>query len=372
MITAIIELIIVLIGLTATAVLFYRFPRLPAETAQPEKLQTVSVIIPARNEEKNLTLLLGDLQRQTMRPLEIICVDDASEDNTAAVAQAFDTHLVSILDKPEDWTGKTWACQQGADTAQGELFLFLDADVRLAENGLPRLLAAYSKTGGTISVQPYHRTEKNYEQLSFIFNLVQIAANGTALPRGISAGLYGPVILICRTDYFSIGGHSAVKSSIVEDMSLGICLKARGLPFHNFVGDGDISFRMYGSGFQSLLEGWIKNLASGAAKTSPTTLLLVFFWVSSMVSVPYHLIAALVESNWTWAWFYGVLYIIWVVLLFLLSKQIGRFRAWPTLLFPIPLAVFLGVFLLSAVKRIFRLKVRWKGRDIPAEGTPCD
>jgi len=54
-----------------------------------------------------------------------------------------------------------------------------------------------------------------------IFNLVQIAANGTALPKPRNIGLYGPVILISRQDYEKAGGHRRVKSSVVDDMALG-------------------------------------------------------------------------------------------------------------------------------------------------------
>jgi 4,4'-diaponeurosporenoate glycosyltransferase len=178
--------------------------------------------------------------------------------------------------------------------------------------------------------------------------------------------------LISRTDYDALGGHSAVKESIVEDMSLGLRLKSLGLPFHDFIGDRDISFRMYGGGPKSLLEGWTKNLASGAATISVPVFLLTFLWISSLISVPYHLILALGTSNFTGVAFFAILYAVWSALLLLLSKKLGRFSPWALLLFPIPLIVFAIIFVLSAVKKIFRLKVRWKGRDIPLEGTQCD
>ena len=372
MISSILETAIVLIGLAATAVLFYRFPRLPAKTVQTNTPPTISVIIPARNEEKNLGLLLGDIALAEIRPFEVICADDASEDRTAELAREYGVRLISIFDKPEGWNGKSWACQQGAEAAKGEILLFLDADVRLSKDGLSRLIRAYMANGATISVQPFHRSEKCYEQLSLIFNLVQIAANGTALGWGKPIGLYGPVVMISRSEYFAGGGHEAVRDSIVEDMAMGMHLSDLGFCFRDFVGDGDISFRMYGGGVKSLLEGWTKNLASGAARTSIPVFVLVFFWISSLISVPYHMIAALFASDWKLFALYGVLYIIWVLLIRLLSTKIGRFRVGSALLYPIPLAVFLGIFALSAVKKTFRMKVRWKGREISMEGEKCD
>jgi 4,4'-diaponeurosporenoate glycosyltransferase len=372
MIGAIIETVIIVIGLAATVILFYHLPGLAMESEPPEVLPTISVIIPARNEEQNLGLLLSDLQKQAMNPYEIIVVDDASEDDTAAIARAHGVRLVSIKHKPEDWTGKTWACQCGAEAARGDLLLFLDADVRLSVNGLRKLVSAYAKHRSTISIQPYHRTVKPYEQCSLIFNLVQIAANGSALPWHSPEGLFGPVILISQEDYTTLGGHKAVKTSIVEDMSLGLQLNRLGLAYHVFIGDHDISFRMYSGGLRYLLEGWSKNLAAGAAKTPLPVFLLVFLWISSMMSVPYHIIAALAAADWFWVCLCGAVYIIWVMVLRKLSRQIGHFSLWSSIAYPLPLLVFLGVFLLSSFKKIFRLKVRWKGRAIATETKKCD
>jgi 4,4'-diaponeurosporenoate glycosyltransferase len=67
--------------------------------------------------------------------------------------------------------------------------------------------------------------EKAYEQLSLLFNLIQVAANGAALPRPLGLGLYGPIILISKNDYITSGGHESVSKSVVEDMALGRRLK---------------------------------------------------------------------------------------------------------------------------------------------------
>lgn len=367
MIGQILELAIVLAGLMATAVLFYRIPRLSKKVMCAEAIPTFSIIIPARNEEQNLSLILDDLKKQSLSPLEIIVVDDMSEDRTTAVARSYGVRLISVNQKPEGWTGKTWACQCGADAAGGELLVFLDADVRLGDNGLRRLVSAYMVEHCTISVQPWHQTERAYEQFSMFFNLIQIAANGTALPWHCPAGLYGPVILISGKDYRKVGGHQAVKDSIIEDVSLGLRLDQLGHPYHIYIGDKDISFRMYAGGLQSLLEGWTKNLASGAASTHPVIFALVFLWISSLASAPFHLVFALIGAQWVWTALYGFLYAVWVMVLIGLTKKIGRFFRGAVVLYPLLLLIFLYVFILSAIKKIFRLKVRWKGRTLATE-----
>lgn len=368
----IIEIVIVLIGLAVTAVLFYHFPRLPETRSMDGHFPTISVIIPARNEEKNLPLLLKDLHTQSEAPFEIICVDDESSDSTAQIGESHGVRVLSLRDKPQGWTGKSWACQNGANAATGELLLFLDADVRLEQNGILRLMEAYSDYNCTISVQPFHKTEKAYEQFSMLFNFIQIAANGTALPKPLGVGMYGPVILISKSDYNKIGGHENVRKSIVEDMALGARLKEVGIPYMLFVGDKDISFRMYGDGLKGLLQGWIKNIAAGALKTPPHVLGMVFFWIASLISVPLHVISFAVSGNILWILIYSLLYIIWVVLLSFYSKRIGKFRLWAIAFYPILMVGFLGIFAVSIFKKAFGLKVIWKGRTIAKEEKPCE
>jgi 4,4'-diaponeurosporenoate glycosyltransferase len=79
----------------------------------------MSVIVPARDEERSLPRLLRSLAGQTMPPLEVIVVDDHSRDDTAARAAAAGARVLSSAPLPDGWTGKTWACHQGAAVKLG-------------------------------------------------------------------------------------------------------------------------------------------------------------------------------------------------------------------------------------------------------------
>ena len=357
------DLIVILLGYCAFALLFWRIPHLPRGGEAPSR--KISVIIPARNEEKTLPLLLQDLKEQDYAPHEIIVVDDDSEDDTAAVAHAFGVNVVSLRGKPSGWVGKSWACQSGAEAASGESILFLDADVRLSPDGLRRIAAAHEACGA-VSVQPFHATQRWYEQGALVFNLVQIAANGSALPRQIDLGLFGPVIALSREDYFAIGGHSRVKSAVVEDMALAEQLRCANIPFRIFVGDRGVSFRMYPAGFLLLWQGFSKNLATGAAKTPAWLFLLVALMIASMTSVALNLVESLLLGMPLF-WLYGACYVLWIVLLFFISARLGRFHPLSVLLYPLPLSVFFAVFLHSAAIRLFHGKVKWKGRALELE-----
>ena len=367
---SIIEILIVFVGLAFTPLLFYRFPRL-AKSRSTANLATLSVIIPARNEAENLPLLLEDLRNQSYKPFEIICVDDDSSDNTAEIAASSGVRVISLHNKPDGWIGKTWACQNGANAARGDLLLFLDADVRLAQNGMQRLMRTYSEHGCTISVQPYHKTETWYEQCSILFSLVQIAANGTLLPKPMGVGLHGPVILVSKTDYNKVEGHESVKNNIVDDLALGKRLRDSGIPYRLYVGDSDISYRMYSGGLRSLFQGWTKNILSGAANTPPLLLGMMFIWIASMTSVPIHAALFAGSENWPWFILYTTLYILWAAVLYVLSKQAGCFRLLPIALYPLLIIVFFIIFIASIVKGALGLKVVWKGRDVKGGNKSC-
>lgn len=364
-----IQLGLVLLGLLCSRLLFYRLPLLKKPAAPPPGVR-LSVIIPARNEQEALPLLLADLKNSTLAPLEIICVDDASTDGTAQVIRSTPgTTLVSAAQRPAGWLGKAWACKQGAQAATGDLLLFLDADVRLAPHALAALITAYAAQPGVLSVQPYHTTYRWYEQLSMIFNLVQVAANGVATAFATRhAGLFGPVILMPRTTYDAIGGHAAAKNSIVDDIALGQALQQNGIPYRLLLGGQQISFRMYGAGLRALLQGWTKNYATGALQTPPVVLAMTFLWVSGCTSAVVYLIAALLPQSGVPLPLAAALYLLWVAELFRLTKPLGRFRFVALPAYPVPLAVFLVVFFVSLQKKLTHGTVQWKGRSIALGG----
>ncbi len=360
------DIAIVAIGLLAGWILFFKFRVMRPGRKCRKK---ISVIIPARNEEKNIALLLNDLILCSDMIHEVICVDDNSTDATAHIAKGYKITLINASQKPDDWTGKCWACKAGSDVATGDLLLFLDADVRIRCNGLAKIISEHERTGKTISVQPYHKTNSAPEQFSMFFNLTQTAANGTCFSKsGFNAGLYGPVILMSARVYETIGGHGAVSTSVVEDVKLGKQLKSCGFAYKLFLGDSDISYRMYSSGISELAGGWMKNYASGAFFTHPAVLIAVFLWITSCTATFAFLIRAIFMFDVVSVCIMSAFYIMWAVHLRFVQKHIGNFYRTTCILFPIFLGFFVGIFILSLIKKIFRVEVSWKDRKVKPEG----
>jgi len=367
---------LLILGLCSSYYLFSHLPDLkPFCTSKGRKpltggvSGTLSVIIPARNEEKTLPLLLGDLQNQSFQPLEVICVNDGSEDRTREVILEYGARLIDVDNKPDDWMGKAWACQKGSEAASGTVFLFLDADVRLSPDSLEKLMSAYADSNCTISVQPYHQTGTLTEELSLFFNVVQIGGNGVGkLTRKFSVGLFGPVILISQSDYEAIGGHRSAKSTIADDLALGAALHRAGKAYRLYLGRRDIKFRMYPGGFRDLFQGWTKNFATGASKTPLLLMIPAFLWVTSCTGAPIYFFTALFTGDHTGAVVYGFFYLVWMMELRGIISKVGNFSRWTPLFYPVHLLVFLVVFFFSLWKKLFRGNVDWKGRKIRPEG----
>lgn len=332
----------------------------------------VSIIIPARNEEQNLPKLLRSLVDQAPKPHEIIVVDDGSTDRTAEVARQLGATVLNSKPLPDGWRGKTWACHQGAQAATGELLLFVDADTWLEREGLVHILPAYASCaaasqesaaigsadnrqrtqGHALSVGPYHAVTRLHEDLSLFFNFNMIV--GT-----VPDGLFGQMLLVDRESYWRAGGHELVKGRTLENFFLAQRFRAAGIPTRSATGRGVLAFRMYPNGLRELIEGWTKGFASGASQTPRPILLLVVAWMIGLMLAP---IGWTVTGDWL-RW--GATYLLCAAQVWWFSRQIGSFRWFTALLYPVPLIFFFAVFARSAMRS--GKQVTWKGRDIRAD-----
>jgi 4,4'-diaponeurosporenoate glycosyltransferase len=373
----------ILLGVTALlwAAGFFLVPRLRrcGGGTRPIRSAAVSVIIPARNEEHNLPTLLGSIASQSVKPLEVIVVDDGSTDRTAEVARQHGARVIASKPLPEGWRGKTWACHQGAQAATGDLWLFLDADTWFEPEGLGQVLAAYSggeaatrespalcasgemrrsaetpprRPGGALSIGPFHAVRRVYEDLSLFFNFNMTV--GT-----VPDGLFGQMLLVDCESYRQVGGHEAVKGRTLENFFLARQFRAAGLLAGSATGRGVLAFRMYPGGLGELIEGWTKGFASGAGQTPRGVLFLVVGWMIGLMLAPIGW--AVTGDGLAW----GAAYLLCAGQVHRLSRRIGAFRWFTALLYPVPLIFFFAVFARSAMRS--GKSVTWKGREIHAD-----
>ncbi|HSA03906.1 MAG TPA: glycosyltransferase, partial [Candidatus Paceibacterota bacterium] len=242
------------------------------------------------------------------------------------------------------------ACHQGAQSANGALLLFVDADTWFEPDGLNRILSHYE--GGAFSVGPYHAVRNAYEDLSLFFNLNMIV--GTVPDR-----LFGQMLLVDRDSFARVGGHEAVKGRILENYFLARQFHDSNIAVRSAIGRGVLSFRMYPNGLRELMDGWTKGFAAGAAQTPGRVLLLVVAWMTGLTLVP---IGGLAAANGFW---WGIAYLLCAGQVMWLSRLIGSFKWFTAFLYPLPLLFFFAVFTRSSLRS--GKQVTWKGREIRAD-----
>jgi 4,4'-diaponeurosporenoate glycosyltransferase len=337
-----------------------------------ETSSKISIIIPARNEEKNLDHLFRSIKDKTLEAYEIIVVDDHSEDLTAEIGRKAGCIVISSKNLPEGWTGKPWACWQGAHKATGDIFVFLDADTFLESDGLSRIVSTYLETDGLLSIQPFHRMEKAYERLSAIFNIaIMVGVNSFTLwgSRQKPSGAFGPCMVCSREDYFAVGGHEKVRGEILESISFGKEFLKAGREVRCYGGKGTINFRMYPEGLRSLIEGFGKGFGIGANAMSLVGLFMMVSWITGGVAVTRHLMELVFSPDPVSLGVWMILDIFYILQIHWMIRRIGNFGFLTALFFQIPLFFFIVLFF-SSLLRIFVIRrVTWKGREIkPGEG----
>jgi len=325
---------------------------------------SISVIIPARNEANSLPVLLASLRNGDFVPNEIIVVVDQCEDETKEVAKGEGVTIIDSEPLPEGWVRKPWACYQGAQVAKGDILIFLDADTCVKKGGLRDIVDTYLETDGIVSVQPYHKTRRLYEQLSVFFNIIMMGAMGPFTLMGDlikPIGLFGPCVVTRKAYYLESGGHLAVKNEVVEDLALGETLKKHNLSIHCYGGQGTISFRMYPNGIRELLDGWSKGFATGAGRAYIPLLVAIIAWIGSGISATVCAIGAISGMHNTAIMWWALAYLAFAIQVQWMAFRVGTFKFYTALLFPVSLLFFITVFFRSIFLVAIKRSVMWKG-----------
>ena len=248
---------------------------------------TVSIIVPARNEEASLADCLQSLVTQTGVRFEIIVIDDHSTDRTREIAESFSSHdaKVCIIEAdplPANCTGKNNAVSTGARAARGQWLLFTDADTVHLPGSLARAVAeAEQFNADMLSYSPEQIAVTFWEMaiLPVVFAELarQYPPTKVSDPNSPVAAANGQYILIRREAYDAIGGHTAVANEILEDVALARLVKQSGRKLRFRYAADAVRTRMYRS-FAQLREGWTKNLALLFPNPGERAVEMLFFW----------------------------------------------------------------------------------------------
>lgn len=246
----------------------------------PSDAPSISVILPARDEARNIEGCVRSILATTYPAVEVIVVDDHSSDATGAIAAAIAAgdervRVVSPPPLPAGWFGKPWACHTGARVARGELLLFVDADTRHAPDLVPRLVNAMRERAlDLLSVAGRQEMETFWERLLQVqvFAMLSIRYGGT---ESVNSSRFvwdkiaaGQCIGVTRAAYDRVGGHAAVRDCVAEDLMLAQRMFRAGLRPALILGIRQLSTRMYAS-LGEIVGGWRKNVFAGGVDALP-------------------------------------------------------------------------------------------------------
>ncbi|MBI2095228.1 MAG: glycosyltransferase [Candidatus Omnitrophica bacterium] len=334
----------------------------------PVNAPKVSVVIPARNEEKNIARCLAHFFRQQYPDFEIVVVDDRSTDRTSRLLENFQKlspvpfKIVRIEKLPQGWTGKNYAMFTGSKAAAGRWLLFTDADTTHGPRSIGTAVAT-ALEGGIDFLTLAPQTECR----SFWENTVQpLAVSSLALwfdprktndDRNPSVLANGQFILIKKEVYEKLGGNESVKNEVVEDVEFAKIARAAGARVRFLNGTKLYATRMYSS-LAEIKTGWTRIFTYLFNKSVPALLHKIFLFVFFSL-LPF---AALADKN---VFFLALAVSLFIIVVRFIGNKMTKTNPWYAFLHPLGSLVMIWILLACVGRVLFRRPSVWRGQSYP-------
>ncbi len=367
------------IGVTGVAGLIgARFKNSLSDGPIPLDPPLVSVVVPARNEERNIGRCAQGLTRQHYPNLEIIFVDDDSTDATPDILAEFDrlngrVQVVRTQPRPDNWNGKQWACHTGAQAASGDWLCFMDADTYAEPDLIERTMAfAIEKQVGLLSLQPWYEMVGLWERivlpaaLTHLFLLFPPSRVNNPKRKAVVAN--GQFLLLPRVVYDAVDGHRGVRNRMMDDYSLAENVQAAGQRV--FVADGAevMRVRMY----RNLKEMWLGGRKAAIQLTGGWLISIAGLIGYVLLNIlPWFLLVwAMVTGNRVATVAMGV--VVGVELIFTAVVRVIGFRAppWSAVTYPLGGLLITVMGLESMISVAFGREIKWKDRLVMGAPEP--
>jgi chlorobactene glucosyltransferase len=366
---ALVTLVLWLLALGRTILNLLLMPRLTPR--HPRRSPLLSVIIPARDEERDIERTVRAMLAQDYAPLEIMVVNDRSTDATGAILERLareDARVVVVEgeEPPSGWLGKPHALHLGSRRARGELLLFVDADV-VYEPGAIAAAVAYLEERDLpmLALVPHMEMRGFWEHVImpnlavFLFTFLPVwLGNRTRIPLLAVGG--GPGNLVRRDDYEALGGHDVLKDAVIDDVAVARLFRRGGRRTEAVRADNYVSVRMY-RGLREIIDGFTKNAFAVGGRSY---VVAIFAIVATAVV---HLLPFVLACT-------GDLIAIATVVLITLTRVVLfvalRYRL-DNALFGHPLMVVMWLYILARSTWFtgIRRRVSWRGRTYDADKT---
>ncbi|MBV8820583.1 MAG: glycosyltransferase [Acidobacteriaceae bacterium] len=373
MILALIVLSFAALPALVFALNFGLFRRAPGGTNSVRT--SISVLIPARNEEKSIEGAVRSVLASEHVELEVVVLDDGSEDGTASVVSRMSrqdprVRLVQGRPLPEGWCGKQYACFQLGAHARFDVLCFIDSDVRLAPDCLWRMAELLRESGSAL-VSGFPRQETATFAEWLVLPLIHFILLGfLPLDRmrkssnpAFSAGC-GQLIMTVRDAYVRSGGHASIRTSLHDGISLPRGFRAAGLRTDIFDASDVATCRM----FQNAAEVWFglsRNATEGMAAPSRILAFTVLLFFGQLLPLPLMLFSAAAGKTLAITMIYAAAASAGYAVRFVCALRY-RQPVRSAVLHPLGILVLLGIQWFAFIRHLLRRPASWKGRAYPA------
>ena len=347
----------------------------------------VSVIVPARNEERNILACISSLLGQDYAPLEVIVVNDHSEDNTGKILSALQEQhpqliVIACAALPEGWTGKNWACHEGYGRAKGDLLVFTDADTEHAPHFIRKASAAMlHEQADLLTVIPRFKIISLAEKaiMPLLLWLAYSVFPFALMNRGrlkMIAYANGAFIMFRRDPYSRIGGHAAIRDNVIDDMTLARRTRLAGMRSFAVNGSAALQCRMYAN-MQEIYSGFAKNLFRLFSNSLPTYIAIPFFVLGWLFFCSVYIVPVCATAVFFIFWLQGSLSspvtavvsglsILCAFSSFVLFSAHFRYPRLLAFFYPINI-FFLFTIAINSIIQTLCGRTGWKGRSLHTE-----
>lgn len=360
-----------------------QFPKIKRSMSENKQESTplISVLIPTRNEERNIGDCLNAVLQSDYINIEVLVLNDRSDDRTAEIVKsiAINDVRVRLIEGKElgsGWAGKVFACHQLSSYAKGDWWLFMDADARLSPTCISSTMQFAMKQGrGLITGFPYQKVKTALERLIVPLMTFVVACHlpvkfvrALKDPKFVAA--HGAFMFVHRESYLKCGGHEAIANQLVDDVALARRMKEAGEPVTLADVHKLVSMRMYHNG-REVWDGYRKNIFPGIGRSSALLLVILTFYSLLYVLPPFILILstlqyiispdnAAVAAEWiVWS---GVCTLLGMGIKCVVDLRNGQ-SVWLSVLLPISMTILLVLALDSCRGAYTHQGYQWKGRN---------
>ena len=325
----------------------------------------ISIIIPARNEERKIRAALLSMLQQDHGNLEFILSNDRSTDNTGNILAELEKtdprlHVYDITELPPGWLGKNHALQSGAAKATGEILLFTDADVVMQPDTVSRAVSYLcDRQLDHLCILPTIRISGRLMGIfimtfGIFFSLYAMpwrAANPKSR-KHIGIGAFNMI----RADvYRAIGMHQPIALRPDDDMKLGKLVKKNGYSQRMLHGESHLAVEWYGS-MRELIDGLMKNAFAGV-DYSIAAIILATILQSMFIIWPF--IALLVTDGWILL--FNLAAVLTMLALCVYTEHIQHLSPWYSIGFPLGVLMFIYILWRAMILNIRNDGITWRG-----------